>query len=633
MNYLHVTGKSHGCPVTDNLNFGFRLNFFNGALSKRDKLKGEYFKRLKLEESGLHPKFRWLTHGDWKIGLLGHPIVGFSRNDESVLREFIRLGDITKFASSLNGSFLIFVYNCKTNSLKVISDRFSSFALYYAFDGFEFRAAMFLSDLIAMRRDAGLVINIDSAAIFEFIAMRRLFGVHTYEKNCLYLDSASILTLRVGEKQPEVTKYWTADYSTLAPRGRKLINAISKSLSNTLKLHLSDDPKQRYGLFLSGGLDARAVLAASVVQEARPPVSITTCLNKNNEFYVAEEVALKANAEHYFIPRQIDIYEGNLDSSVRMCSGMQSFVECQFLEYGSHLPVPIDTMLMGLILDIFFAGLYLPKKPVKFFGRDTLHYRLRPISDDFINEFINGVSYRMKTLDPFMLLRENKKNEMKFALKKSLNKIAQKGKALGASNYDLWEYMHHHNLSRHYSFPMMTSIRTWANCISPALENGIFDLAISMTAEQKVNATAYIYATSNLDSAIMKVRNANTNLPAWMPLPLQSIVKASLMLSNYLFGTGYPQSPSDEDRSWPLVSTSMSASKEITKVIHHLPDSIELDNLKIFDMSKVKYIVNEHEKNIADHGAALAVLVTVDRFLKLIENTKIQFKPDNIWEM
>jgi len=597
--------------------FGFAIKY-DTDLSSQNASAPSGEQRVFVEEFGMHPGLRWLDHKEWRIGILGNPIAGSRRDDSTVLDAFINSGNIKEFARKLNGSFLILLYQCETKCLYIVNDRFASLALFYSMDATTFHASMFLSDLISMRRKAGLSISFDSGAIFEFVSMRRLFGEHTYETHCLFLASASILTLTPGDRVAHVEKYWTADFTRQAPCGYELIDAIAEALEKTVNLHMSDQGSRRYALFLSGGLDARAVLAASVGNSHVPLASITTCMQKNNEFYVAEEAAHAIGSDHYYIPRPADLYEGRLDTAVRLCSGMHSFVECQFLGYGSLLPASFDTLMTGLALDVFLGGLYLPKDPVRWFGRQTLHYQLRPIVGDFIHDFIHGVSYRMKTLNPFMLLRNDRRSEMEESLRESLGSIVQRGKELGATGYDLWEYMHYHNFSRHYSFPMMTSIRTWADCRSPGLENDVFDLAISMSAEQKVNATPYIRAVSRLNTRLMKIRNANTNLPAWMPLPAQSWVKAILMIGNRLFGTKYPQSPGWQDRSWPKVSVSLSASEEISRVIHGLANSPDLEALDIFDMAVIRRIVNEHEMGLADHGAALAVLLTLVRFIGMV---------------
>jgi len=105
------------------------------------------------------------------------------------------------------------------------------------------------------------------------------------------------------------------------------------------------------------------------------------------------------------------------------------------------------------------------------------------------------------------------------------------------------------------------------------------------------------------------------------------------MLANRLFRTPYPQSPGLDDPSWPMVSTSMAASEEITSAIHLLPESNELKGLDIFDMKQIKHIVHEHEIGEADHGTALAVLLTVERFLTITKKSESLFKPTRNWEL
>ena len=127
----------------------------------------------------------------------------------------------------------------------------------------------------------------------------------------------------------------------------------------------------------------------------------------------------------------------------------------------------------------------------------------------------------------------------------------RQGRERGARDYDLWEYMHVHNLSRHYSFPMIQSVRTWAECRAPALSNKLFDISLRLAAAEKVNSGAYLRALRQMSPALMAIRNANTNISAGMPYWQQSFIRAGRFFSNRLFGSKFLLGPTKDQRSWP----------------------------------------------------------------------------------
>lgn len=237
------------------------------------------------------------------------------------------------------------------------------------------------------------------------------------------------------------------------------------------------------------------------------------------------------------------------------------------------------------------------------------------MGNNLVDSFIHGVKYRLHTSDPFSIVYADKQNDLKDYLRHSINEIISRGRGLGAKEYDLWEYMHLHNLSRHYSFPMMSSVRTFMDCRSPALENDLFDLAIQMSPEDKVNGSIYQSAINLLNPKMMAVRNANTNIRASYPLPLQTVVKIVRFLGNRVFGLPFYPSPSWQDRSWPAAKESLGQNRRIYGLIRDLPNSERLAEIGIFDMDKIAMIFNSHDSGESNHAVLLNLLLTLDRFL------------------
>lgn len=576
-----------------------RFNFF----VQYDPTKGH----MRLVEDNLRPSIRRLRHKNWELLILGHPIVNGVRDDESVRAAFTETPDLDSFAMSIDGGFLILIQDSAAQTLNVITDRFGSYAFYYLDEGNgRVRGSLSLMDLASGQGE-----KFDEKAIFEFLYLRRLLGEKTLLQNCRYQPSASILTSKKGSLSNR--RYWQPDYRQTKLGRNEASDAIAHALRDSVKLHMEEATNhgRRYSLFLSGGLDSRALLAAA----EDPLTSVTTCLEPNNEVSVAREVAKSAGSPFTYIARPSRPYDEYLNDAVFMTGGQQIFTENQFLSYGSFLADNADCYFIGLGLDVFFGGLYLPKEPVRWLGRDVLHYRLLRLSADFVGDYLSNIKYRLTTTNPWRFVKADHRKGLLDQLRNSVEEILDRGRALGADSYDLWEYIHVHNFSRHYSFPMIQSVRTWAECRAPALSNNLFDISLRLSAAEKVNSTAYLLAIKKLSPALMDIRNANTNIRAGMSYKGQSFTRVGRFISNRLFQTKFLLGPTNEQRSWPRACEVLAASRFLQTEVSKLPKSDALSMLTFLDLEEIATMVDEHQRGSHDHAIALFMLLTVERAL------------------
>ncbi len=540
------------------------------------------------------------------IVIHGHPIIRGRRDDGAVLDVFQRSEDYSSFANELDGSFLILVHEPANVSMVVINDRFAAFALYFWSLGDRMVASVSFRDVLLHARAHGGG-AIDSDNVLTFLYLRRLLGEGTLAKDIRYLRSAAVLSASL--KGVRVKPYWQPDFQSTPPRGKALVEQLAEGLQSTVTSHMSDN--RRYGLMLSGGLDSRALLAAAQIA----PECFTTGLTRNEEFHVAAEAAYLVGAKHHFLQRSLAIYDNRLDEATGL-AGMQVFNEAQFLGYGEQVTPLADVVMVGLGLDIFFGGLYLPKLPASFARREALHHQLLPLPDDLASFYLGNIKYRLKTSDPMSVITPEFRRTAQQMLRAQVEAVMSRGMALGARSYALWEYMHLHNLSRHYSFPMLSSVRTFAECRAPALSNQLFDLAISMDVRDKLNGTHYQRAIARLNPRLMALRNANTNLPAGWSLRKQTWAKVALFGLSSIGLTQKLRSPSWQERSWPSPCVQLEASPRLMEKVRSLSDCNILAATKVIDLEGVKSVVTEHMAGIHDHAVLLNLLMTLSSVLR-----------------
>jgi asparagine synthetase B (glutamine-hydrolysing) len=562
---------------------------------------------LTVTAHGLHPALRRYPAGDRECLLLGHPIAQGQRDDATVVRLLQSSADVESFARALDGNFLIVVYDPKRKSVEVVSDRFAAFAFYWSECGGRLSGSLSLAELI--RHLGGATLN--ETALLQFMHFRRVFGEITADSRCRFLTSAGILTNAPGGAA--VRKYWEADYAAPRLSRRQASDEIAGALSRSMRMHMEEGASRRYALFLSGGLDSRALLAAA----AQPPFCVTTCASFNNEAEVAQQIAKAGHAGFEFVQRPPMPYDGHLFDAVYYGGGQHILTEAHFLGYQDHIRRPADCFFLGLGLDVFFGGLYLPKKSARWLGHDALHYKLQNVPDDIVGAFFSGVKYRLATSDPWQVIASHARKRLQDGVRHSLGEIVERGRALGAERHDLWEYLHLHNFGRHYSFLMLQSVQHWAECRAPALCNDLLDIAIRLRAEDKVNSQAYLAALRKLSPELMNIRSANTNIRAGMPLRQQSALRAIRKAANAL-GGGFRVSPASQERSWPRPVETLKSSQELTSAVHGLPNSDYLGGVGMFDMGSIRTHVEDHFAGRRDHAVLLLVLVTMNEFMRQV---------------
>lgn len=541
----------------------------------------------------------WMTVLCW-----GSPSINGKILEAAEIARLVESEDVETFAARTDSGFLIVIFDRSRKSLTVITDHMGSRPFFWQKTPDGMIGGTSFKSLFDRSRTAP-----DPEALFQFLYFRRLFGTRTYSSAIEYLPYAMIL-----EQTPDKCRrkrYWTL---TAEETSQLSLDAFSEQLAEALKqsmrLHMSDG--RSYGLMLSGGLDARALLAAADGKLT----CYTTSPKPNNEVAVAAELAAIAGSPHHYIPRPEQFLNDTLAPSVAIGGGMTIYSEAQFMGYGPAVVHTSDTVFLGLLLDVMFCGHYLPKTLTRFLGRPMWHFKLNPLPDDPVGGFINTASYRLKTSDPWSVIRKDRRNHLEGYLRDVVSAEMDEGKQAGFTGYNLWEFMHVRNVARHYSLQMARSVQAYADCRLPAVNRELYRLCWQMPIAYKYNWRAYQKAIARLNPDMMKVRNANTNIRADMPLEQQSVQKLLLAAARRLSFIKVPSTPAWWDRSWPQARQAIDANPNIKAAVTKLPASEYLGDAGIFDMGGIKGAVDEHIGGKHDHAVLLNLLLTIDAAMR-----------------
>jgi asparagine synthase (glutamine-hydrolysing) len=189
---------------------------------------------------------------------------------ELLVRGYERRGQ--EFLRSVHGCFTAALWDADARRLILTNDRFGMKPLYWA------RPAgrlLFASEVKALLAHPEVSRRPSLRGIAQFFTFGQLLGDDTLLDGVTHLPAAAWVTYEAGGDTLRVERYWRLGEAKVPPVGNReeALDRLDAAFKRAVDRTTLDTPN--LGLSLSGGLDARTILA--VMDTARTPVT-TVCL-------------------------------------------------------------------------------------------------------------------------------------------------------------------------------------------------------------------------------------------------------------------------------------------------------------------------------------------------------------------
>ncbi|MHA1113907.1 MAG: asparagine synthase-related protein [Alphaproteobacteria bacterium] len=546
------------------------------------------------------------------VAVFGSPILGERIAPEEAARGWREARDKAAYARGLNGQFLILDFDKTARKLVLVNDRFASIPIYHADLGDRFLASFLYGELFAeLRRIPG--VGLDHGAFFEFLWLQRLLGDKTYDTASRALRAASVLTVTAEDARRAT--YWHPDFTK--NRGRNLdasAEELAAGLRRALARKTSDrDPGKRFGLFLSGGMDTRALLAAF----DEPPVCFTLAFSENSEVRIAREACRLRGAAHRYLALPEDHFPRHLDEAIALTGGMYAHDHALFLGLRDRVAAEADVLLHGHGLDYMFQGMYLPARVLTLAGRPTYLKRLRWPPEGIVDGYLSRIHYRLKDADLAAYLRPDRRAAVLDGLRCSVIDLVEEARDLGGDDADAWEYLTVHGLSRHYTFPNIASKMTVGELRTPSFDNDLFELYWSLPPSQRFTAKVLRRALTRLSPALARLPSANTGIRLAASPARQTAALLGRAALFYATRDRRFRPPDAAERTWPDRDTQLRAQAVLRDRLDEAIDSDRLaEALPDLDLARVKADIRIWRARSSGGGALMTSLITLDQFLK-----------------
>jgi hypothetical protein len=578
--------------------------------------------KLHYDIQRLYPTPKVVKKKNSTVIVFGSPIIGENINHSDVARKILDDEFLSsEFINSLNGEFLLVYVNFDKNIIQIANDRYTSIPVfYYSYNGTLKISIKYIDIARRIKQDGLWRLNKD--VFFEFLWFRRLYGNHTYDLNSRYLKAARILTYN-GNKV-NLNTYWKPDFNKDTSSSiNDFSHELAFNLHQSLTRKTSDISIDQAGLFLSGGMDTRAVLAAFISQDrVNTPTCFTVGYSKQGEYETARKLTELASIPHRFIQLQHDYIVQHMKDKIELSGGMYNQFASIFLGYSEQITPYSKVLFHGHGLDYMFQGMYLPSKAINFFGKPTYFKnttKLNSISD-FSQYYTHNIDHRFRQLDIGNFLLPKQKERMLESLYSSINKVVDEGHNVCNDNFDLWEYMLIHTMSRHYSQMDVSGIGTNGDQRKIANDIDMMDLYLKMPLEVRKYAKVMRGALSILNPEFAKMKSANTGFrinasPASLTKHFAFYKALRIITGNQKF-----RHPQAKDRTWADSGQQMS---DLIELQHMASVTLRSEYIReampYLDWDKIETHTRQWLSNGSEGGANFLMnIISIDSLLRNI---------------
>jgi hypothetical protein len=398
--------------------------------------------------------------------------------------------DSSEIFGKLNGSFAILIAD--NEGFNVVTDPLSFVQVYEGTDGHNNLASVGThSDLVASISDKSL--HIDTVSVGEFLSSGTPVFPNTMYKNVRELEPGRLYTVRLRANKVEMKDfiYWSP------PKEMRQFcdeHELSKELEGILLSVVRDRcGAERIGVFLSGGLDSRSIMAA--VPQTVDCIGLTFCDYPNREVRTARRVAKCYHRDWLPLVRDKE-FVGNTVVDVVRFIGCES--ECL---YGRRIgcvddmsKLDLSVVLAGAQFDVYLKGYFASDWFCEKRLRGLLPDRPKRKAYDYVNN-ISGFWNKNLKKEIVEHIRFRRKRTYEGSVDLSRGSIAE------------WMTVSPFSQDGHIAF--WSASRRLLPVRLVAMDRRVLDFAFRCPIELKLGNRIFVMAAKNIYGAGSRIRNAN----------------------------------------------------------------------------------------------------------------------------
>ncbi len=407
------------------------------------------------------------------------------------------------FLKELEGIFSFCLFDKKSHSLHLVSDKFGLRSIYYTLLKDTF---IFSSRLRPILLFPNLDRNLDYNAIGDLFYFGFVSGNKTLFKTIKLLPPGSILSF--SDQKIKLEKYWDSlslfslKYENDKPSIKEVVTLFQQAVRKRLR------EKPLLGLSLSGGLDSRSILAALGIQAQGMP-SYTLGLPRCEDERLSARMARIAGTKHQFL----SITEESLKDFLSLAQTLVFYSDGFYYPHESTEKVALDYFKRAPFKILFRGhGGELAKAALAFpvqVDKEVLNTKEASFLTKIFLKKTNLVLLDLKPEEVFSS-PELKKLKTKIA-EISLSKIRNLSENLSPGDIFLHFYLNEY--IRRQAVASLNIFRTQVEIRLPFLDEDFLKALFKLPIRKRYKGEIHVEIVKTYMPALIKVPNSNTGAP------------------------------------------------------------------------------------------------------------------------
>jgi asparagine synthase (glutamine-hydrolysing) len=511
------------------------------------------------------------------------------------------------FVNSLNGSFVLAIYDLKHREIIIANDRYGLRPLYYAMNSGKL---LFASEVKAILEDSRFSKELNDETIAEFFAFQgEIVSNKTFFKGIEVLPPASVFTY--DGSSISIEKYWDFNYKPdYSLSEDEITDRLVQTFKEAVDIRMKDN--LRYGVALSGGLDSRSIVGAMNKDRRQDLVTVTFGIRGCDEAKIAEDISRKADMRHMFVEIDSDeVITPYSEHGVFITDGMNCIGAGSLLFAYKKVKPHIDVLFDGLMGNVLPGGSELTRGAFRIKNNEGLAKILHAR-----RVFPDNVLARLFTADYYAKIKDVPRRSIEDYLVKLAGHPANR-----LSYFTLQSFV------RRFSYLGDVIMRSVVEEATPFFDNNFIDVIIKIPPALRFNH--YIYRKFLIKLApefatipynLTMVR-ADAPLLAWKMGRIYQGGKEKLKKKILHLTRGKIYLPSK--RSYVKLDEWMRLNEKWRGFVRGLLLDEEACSRSYFNKDYIETLIKQHEAGKADHSQRLAYLATFELFLRMFASSQL----------
>lgn len=269
-----------------------------------------------------------------------------------VLRAFLRRDGRAAALAALDGRYVAVVHDCRAGCVHLVTDRLGDRFLFWTVVGGALAWSTTLGGLLAV---PSFVPRVDEQAVREFVQVGHMLGQRTWFAGVQLVPPGSVVSFDLTDGSVTTERYWWWDHIARVEDPPPLVEAADEAARLfTESVEARCVGATRLGVYLSGGLDSRAVAAAAAPRHLTAALSfgVRDCL----DVQIAARVCRRLRVPHFIYELTPANWLAPRIPAIWRTGGMVNITHLHGVEALESAAGLFDTYLEGYGGDNFVRG-------------------------------------------------------------------------------------------------------------------------------------------------------------------------------------------------------------------------------------------------------------------------------------